>query len=114
MADPTLPPGKFGAGYISGGSAWAPSAALTAPALPPAPPLNRLAAATFVAALAFGLVVALMTLPLSYVAHRQIETSGQTGMGLARAAMVISGVYLVIGIVVAGLYLYLPDPGAVR
>lgn len=114
MADPTLPPGRFGAGYISGGATWAPAAGFTAPAVSPGPPLNRLAVATFVMTLVFGLPAALFTLPLSYVAHRQIETSGQSGSGLARAAMVISGVYVVIGVVVAGLYLYLPNPGAVR
>lgn len=110
MADPTLPPGRFGAGYISGGATGAPATGFTAPALPPAPPLNRLAVATFVTTLVFGLAAALFTLPLSYVAHRQIETLGQSGSGLARAAMVISGLYLVIGLVVVGLYLYLP-PG---
>ncbi|KUI25569.1 hypothetical protein AU196_22390 [Mycobacterium sp. IS-1742] len=108
MADSTLPPGRFGAGYVSGGAARAQHAGFTAPALPPDPPLNRLAVATFVTALVFGLAAALITLPLSYVAHRQIETSGQGGAGLARAAMVISGLYLVIGLVVVGLYLYLP------
>ncbi len=114
MADPTLPPGRFGAGYICGGATWAPAARLNAPALSPAPPLNRLAVATFVTTLVFGLPAALFTLPLSYIAHRQIETSGQSGSGLARAAMVISGVYVVIGVVVVGLYLYLPEPGMVR
>ncbi|OBF48765.1 DUF4190 domain-containing protein [Mycolicibacterium monacense] len=114
MADSTLPPGRFGAGYISDGATWAPAAGFTAPELSPAPPLNRLAVATFVTTLVFGLATALFTLPLSYVAHRQIETSGQGGSGLARAAMVISGVYVVVGAVVVGLYLYLPEPGAVR
>ncbi|KUI39021.1 DUF4190 domain-containing protein [Mycobacterium sp. GA-2829] len=114
MADPTLPPGKFGAGYVAGGAKGGPAAVFTAPTVSPAPPLNRLAVATFVTTLVFGLVAALFTLPLSYVAHRQIEASGESGSGLARAAMVISGLYLLIGFVVVGLYLYLPVQGAVR
>ncbi len=69
--------------------------------------VNRLAAASFVAALFLGLVIAPLTLPLSYVAQRQIRTSGESGASLARAATIISAVYLVIGLVVVGLYVHL-------
>lgn len=111
MADSMLPPGRFGAGYTAGGAARASAPTFAAPASPPTPPLNRLAVATFGITLVFGLAVALFTLPLSYLACRQIETTGQSGSGLARAAMAISGVYLVIGMVVIGLYFYLPHAG---
>lgn len=104
MADSALPPGRFGAGYTVGGMTPAPPAA---PAPPLARRLNRLAAATFGAALFFGLVVAPFTLPLSYLAQRQVQASGQDGAGLAKAAMLISALYLVIGAVVIVLYIYL-------
>lgn len=69
--------------------------------------VNRLAAASFAAALFLGLVIAPLTLPLSYVAQRQIRVSGESGASLARAATVISAVYLVVGLVVVGLYVHL-------
>ncbi|MGV0715834.1 hypothetical protein ABQE93_10550 [Mycolicibacterium sp. XJ662] len=82
--------------------------------LPPTSRLNRLAAVTFGAALLFGLVVAPVTLPLSYLAQRQIQASGDSGASLARAAMLISAVYLVIGAVVIGLYVFVAGADAAR
>lgn len=111
MADSAVPPSKFGAGFTTG-SATAPPPAPVSPrpgsaVLNQAAPLNKLAVGTFVAALFLGLVVAPFTLPLALVAQRQIQDSGESGAGLARAAVIISGVYLIFGVVVLGLYFYI-------
>lgn len=99
-------------------SRWASSSSI--PAAPatsgpsPSPAGNRLAAVAFVASLLFGLVVAPLTLPLSFVAHRQAVDAGQGASGLAKASMVISGIYLVLGAVVMALYVYRTHIGAGR
>lgn len=100
MADSALPPSRFGAGHTSGNAS-------STPVLQAARRLNPLATVSFAAALVLGLVAAPVTLALSYVAQRQIRTSGHSGAALAKAAMFISVVYLVIGIVVIGLHFYL-------
>lgn len=106
MTNPALPPSRFGAGFSTGG-ATAPSPA-SGPVRPPVGPrLNRLASGTFVAALFLGIVVAPLTLLLAFVAQRQIARSGEGGAALARAAAIISGVYLFLLAVVLGLYLYI-------
>lgn len=111
MAGSALPPSKFGAGFSVGGAAAAPPrpARGISPTASPGsvgPRLNRLAIATFVTALFLGWLVAPFTLPLSIVAKRQIAVSGEGGGALARAATIISGVYLALLVVLLGLYLY--------
>lgn len=108
LADSTLPPSMFGAGFTSGSAAQAPS-----PYDVPASTvslqetgLNRLAVISFVGALILGLIAAPVTLPMSMYAHRRIRQSGGGGARLAFAAMVISAVYLVIGVVVVLLYVF--------
>jgi len=116
LTDSALPPSRFGAGFAAGKptSSLASPVVPSAPAPPPGPDLNKLAVVTFVATLLLGLVVAPLTLPLSYLADRQIQASGQSGAGLARASMIISSVYLMIGAVVIGLYIYLRAANAVQ
>ncbi len=101
MADPSLPPSKFGAGFTVG-AGFAP-ATRSAPASEGA---NRLAVSAFVTVLVLGIFVAPITFPVSFVAERQIRRSGQKGAGLATAAKIISGIYLLMGLVVLGLWLY--------
>lgn len=67
--------------------------------------LNRLAVAAFTIAMFFGFL-APVTCAMGLAARAQIRSSGQAGAGLARAAVVISVVYLTIGLVVAGLYFF--------
>jgi hypothetical protein len=65
-----------------------------------------LAVTAFVLVLLFGPFVAPLTLPMSYVADRRIGQSGESGAGLAKAATLISYGYLVLGVVVLVLYLF--------
>jgi hypothetical protein len=73
------------------------------PADPAARGLNPLAVAAFTIAMFVG-VLAPVTGVMGLAAQAQIRSSGQAGAGLARAAVIISGVYLVLGLVVAALY----------
>ncbi len=102
MAQESLPPSRFGTGYTAGVSHSLPAAASG----PVAAPLDKLAAVTFIAALLLGPLATALTLPLSCVAIRRIGDSQKSGAWLARAALMISGVYLVLGVAVAGLYWY--------
>lgn len=111
MAQSAPPPSRFGAGYTAGATS---AASPTARAPAPDRRLNRLAAVTLGAALFLGLVVAPLTLPLSYLAQRQIRASGHAGSNVARAAMLISAAYLFVGVVVVGLYLYLTGLSGAR
>ncbi|MGE2716267.1 hypothetical protein ACQI4L_19610 [Mycolicibacterium litorale] len=106
MADSALPPSRFGSGFTAGHNSSTGRGAPAAAGPSPAPAVSRLAVVTFTASLALGLVVAPLTLPLSFVAHRQVVDTGRSGGGLAKASMAISGIYLVVGVVVMGLYVY--------
>ena len=108
MEESALPPSRYGARHLTAGPG---SANATPAVVAQAAPLNRLAAVSFVAALFLGLVVAPLTLPLSCLAKRQIRLSGEGGASLALAATLISVVYLVIGLVVVGLYAHLSAAG---
>lgn len=114
MANSALPPSRFGSGFTVGESSSSIPAAPATSGPSPSPAGNRLAAVAFVASLLFGLVVAPLTLPLSFVAHRQAVDAGQGASGLAKASMVISGIYLVLGAVVMALYVYRTHIGAGR
>ena len=125
LPDSALPPSRFGAGYTAGRTMpTSPTSSTsgfpqdrttgTAPELDRPPPVNKLAVSTFVATVVMGLLVAPFTFPLSYLAYRQTRSSGQPGAALARASMIISGVYLVLGIVVITLYLFPPGVGDIR
>ena len=140
MADPVLPPSRFGTGYTVGNAPAAspsrPPAAVGAAvgrrpddpsraypgssqpisadgygAIDTAPPANRLAGVSFVLALLLGPVVAPMTVPMAMVASRQISRSGQGGAGLATAALAISVIYLAFGLTIVGLYIALGPSG---
>lgn len=104
LGEGSLPPSSFGAGYAApaGGDPHAVAAGENSQLAR----VNRLAAGCFATALFLGLLVAPVTLPLSRLAQRRIAETGEAGAGLARAAGFISAVYLVIGVVVVGLYVY--------
>lgn len=122
VADPLLPPSRFGAGHTVGPQPPSVAQSLPvapAPASPPpsAPPqfgsvpaptdrVNRLAAVSFILVLALGELVAPVTIPMALAAQQQINRSGQPGAGLAKAALLIGLAYLAIGLTVGVLYLY--------
>jgi hypothetical protein len=68
--------------------------------------MSRLAVASFVLALLLGPFVVPATLPMAYVARRQINRTGQGGAGLAKAALLISYAYLAVGLTALALLLY--------
>lgn len=106
MADPPLPPSRFGAGFTVGADT------ATAPRQAVAPhDANKVALTAFVAVLVLGMFVAPVTFAASFVAERQICRSGQKGAGLATAAKVISAIYLLMGLVALGLWLYIRARG---
>jgi hypothetical protein len=118
VADPVLPPSKFVAGYTVGATASAPPTAAsasqsagwqgssgTATVASPGD-LNRLAVFAFVLALFLGWLTAPLTIPLAYKARDQIRRSGQDGASLAKAALVISVIYLTLAITVLMLWFY--------
>jgi hypothetical protein len=80
----------------------------------PAGEVNRLAVTSFAVALFFGWFAAPVTMPLAYVARNQIRRSGQGGAALAKAALVISFIYLTLAITVFILWSYVVSapPGA--
>jgi hypothetical protein len=102
MADPAMPYSNLQAGYATGHAT--PGAAQYGDRQPAAR-LNPLAVASFVIALFVG-VLAPVTLVAGLVARAQIRRSGATGEGLATAAVIISAVYVVVGVVVAALLLF--------
>jgi hypothetical protein len=67
--------------------------------------LNPMAVTAFVLALFVG-ILAPVTMVMAYAAKTQMRRSGQSGGSLAKAAIIISGVYLVAGAVVATLYVF--------
>ena len=135
VGEGVLPPSKFDAGYTVSGPPAAPPApqAATTGGFPPgsgatprqaryqvlspqAPPgdpdavaategTNSLAVAAFVLAMVFGPFAVAVTLPMAYLARRQITQTGQGGAGLATAAVMISYVYLALGVTVLALSL---------
>jgi hypothetical protein len=111
MADPQLPPSRFGAGYVVGSPATAPSATaptVVAPANPtqpgggPGAPMIASAGVNPLAVAAFGLIVLFgpfaipLSLPLAYVARAQLTSSSQGGGGLAKAAIALNFVYVAV------------------
>jgi hypothetical protein len=114
VGDPVLPPSRFGAGYTVGapastGPAPAPlvqSAAVSHPGAVyshdghSAAGVNALAVVAFVLVLLFGPFVVALTIPMAFVARSQISRSGQSGAGLAKAALALSAIYLAVGAVV--------------
>lgn len=111
LADSALPPSRFRPGFTVGDTPVPVPGAPVAADSEPAAGVNRLAVVTFVATLALGLVVAPLTLPLAFVAHRRVAETGHGGAGLAKASMVISGIYLAVGVVVMALYVYRAHTG---
>ncbi len=74
----------------------------------PAPPVvNRLAMVTFAVSVVFGCVLFWLTIPMAVLAGSRIRRSQQGGAGLARAALVISCIYIALVIVVVTLAVYL-------
>jgi Domain of unknown function (DUF4190) len=125
---PQLPPSKFTAGYTTGDgvdggarppgatsvthSARASSVAAVGAPHPPAGGSNALATASLVAVLLFGVFVVPATIPMGLVARSQIRRRGQSGGGVANAALVVSGAYAFIAVVAAVLWVLIPGDGA--
>jgi hypothetical protein len=84
---------------------WAPTVAD-----PPTAGMNPMAVAAFVLALVFGPFVIPITLPMAYVARRQISGSGQGGATLAKAAVLVNLVYLAVGAALLVLYVFVVRP----
>lgn len=104
MSNPVLPPSRFGAGYTTG--AQTPHAA-PVPGAPSAPvaQTNPLAVASFALAVLFGPFLVPATIPMALVARSQSKSLGESGTGLASAALIVSAIYGVVGAVVLILYL---------
>lgn len=104
MSDSALPPSGYGTGYVTGGKSSGPS---PSPSSTPSRTgaLNAMAVASFVLVFVAG-ILAPVTIVMAYVAKAQIRRSGQAGGSLAKAAIVISCVYLAAGTVVAMLYAF--------
>ena len=69
---------------------------------------NGAALVAFILTLLLGPFVALVTIPLAVMAHRQILRSGQAGAGLAKATLFVAAAYLLLG-AVAVLLMFWPD-----
>ncbi|WP_142386891.1 hypothetical protein [Mycobacterium hubeiense] len=110
MPDSALPPSKFGAGYTAAGAASVQPAVTAAPAPLEIARVNVLAVVSFVGALFLGPIAAPVTLPLAYFARARIPHTGECGGRLANAAIIISIGYLMIGVVVAALYVFVNAP----
>lgn len=127
MADPVLPPSRFGAGYTvgpptaTGAASAAPPAALGNPVASPADPardtsapanagMNLLAVVAFVLSLLWGPFLVVLTIPMALHARRQIARRHQGGGGLALAALALGAVYLVVGVVAVVLALCTQGP----
>lgn len=123
MADPLLPPSRFGAGYSVGADPRAGAARTTAlnssppaharagtigpspvdPAVATAAPkaeVNLLAVAAFVLTLLWGPFLLIVTIPMALRARAQVTRRRQSGGGLAVAALVLGGIYLITGVMV--------------
>ncbi|MDZ4269658.1 MAG: hypothetical protein U1D00_28915 [Mycobacterium sp.] len=106
MTGSPLPPGRFTAGYSVGDrSASGPAASALAVPAPPSAQVNRLAVLAFALVLILGPLAVPVAMPMAAAGQRQIGRNGQSGAGLARAALFIGAVYLVIGAVVLFLVL---------
>lgn len=127
MADPALPPSRFGAGYTvgpqpaTGAAPPGPPAALGNPGASPADPahetsapanagVNLLAVVAFVLSLLWGPFLVVLTIPMALHARRQIARRHQGGGGLALAALALAAIYLVVGLVVVVLALCTQGP----
>ena len=102
MAEPSLSPSRFSAGYSVGGRT---GSEVLPPATGPASaatsaPVNQFAVIGFVLILILGPFAVPVGVPIALVGQRQIARTGQSGAGLARAALYIGAVYGVIGVVV--------------
>ena len=81
---------------------------------PPAPPNTN---GTAIAALVFSLLLPPVGIVLGYVARSQIRQSGEGGAGLAKAALVIGWIFVVVPVVVlllsvvgTGVFIWLSAP----
>jgi Domain of unknown function (DUF4190) len=125
---PQLPPSRFTAGYTAGPTANASGQSLgatpvTYPAVtpgvatvsavnPPTQGSNALATVSLVAVLLFGVFVVPATIPMGLVARSQIRQRGQSGAGVANAALVVSAAYALIAAAAVVLWLMIPADGA--
>ncbi|WP_328354386.1 hypothetical protein OG976_23475 [Mycobacterium sp. NBC_00419] len=66
----------------------------------------------FALSVAFGSVLFWLTIPMAALAGSRIRKSQQGGAGLARAALVISCIYVALAIVVVALAAYLSSSSA--
>ncbi|MDH6246229.1 hypothetical protein M2432_003886 [Mycobacterium sp. OTB74] len=116
VADPALPPSRFGVGYTAGGPAPSGAAvpvaniggissAATYPA-PSAQSSNLMASVAFALAVFCGLFAVPLTIPLAVVARGQARRGGDRNGGAADAALAVSLIYLVVGVVVLALYVF--------
>ncbi len=99
MSNPVLPPSRFGAGYTTGAQTTHAAPAPNAPTAPVAR-TNPLAVASFALAVLFGPFLVPATIPMALVARSQSKSLGESGTGLANAALIVSAVYAVVGAVV--------------
>jgi hypothetical protein len=65
---------------------------------PPARGSNTLATVAFVLVLFFGAFVVPFTIPMGHIARSQIKRTGESGGGLALATLIISYIYLAVGL----------------
>ncbi len=99
MVDPVLPPSRFGSGYTMGAQT-AHAASVPNPSNAPVARTNPLAIASFALAVLFGPFLVPATIPMALVARSQSKYSGECGTGLANAALIVSAIYAVLGVVV--------------
>lgn len=113
MSDRRLPPSRFTAGHTVGdpdahrATRPVPSAPKYHPPAPRAPlpavspePTNRLAIASFVLAVTLGPLASPAAVPMALAAQRQCATTGQRGVGLAKAAVFVGLAYLALTAIV--------------
>ncbi|RDH76834.1 hypothetical protein DVS77_18485 [Mycolicibacterium moriokaense] len=103
VGDSVLPPSRFGAGYTAGAATTQGTAAVTRHAAAPNPSVertNRLAVASFVLTLLFGPFMVPATVPMALAARAQNKHSGEGGTAMANAALIVSAVYALLGVVV--------------
>lgn len=139
MADPVLPPSRFGAGYSAGRQAptgqvavgpqaaampgpyrrdpaqganpgWSPGDSTNTAAASAGAGVNVLAVVSFVLTLLWGPFLVLATIPMALRARTQIAQRHQSGGGLALSALVLGVIYLLLGMVVVALALCTQGP----
>jgi hypothetical protein len=110
--DANLPPSRFGAGYTVGGSPGQPPAVPSAGAqvAAVAETINPLAVSAFVLVLLLGPFVVPATIPMAVAARGRSRRSAGAGTGLANAALILSGIYAVLAVVLVTLLFVVPDP----